>query len=207
MKRFRKNGSRKKSRHHRQLQSQHQREVDREEKKYVPAQFAPGIFLKRHRVEMFFLFLLTAGVLSIIMSGPDKEAIEEMKASVSSVIEERSEVWDEAYPYGYKIIALTGSEIVHTSFDTLPEDLKINWKSLSVARVQAKQFGSMDEKIKIGMTDISYGPAGVSGLTIRTSFIRKVGAITILTRFDDLEFIVEIIEDNTDQTFCLFGLR
>ncbi|MCK4882758.1 MAG: hypothetical protein KAS92_07020, partial [Candidatus Omnitrophica bacterium] len=129
------------------------------------------------------------------------------KASVSSVIEERSEVWDEAYPYGYKIIVFTGSEIVHTSFDTLPEDLKINWKNLSVARVQAKQFGSMDEKIKIGMTDISYGPAGVSGLTIRISFIRKVGAATILTRFDDLEFIAEIIEDNTDQTFCLFGLR
>ncbi|MCK5083634.1 MAG: hypothetical protein KAR31_12055 [Candidatus Omnitrophica bacterium] len=179
----------------------------REERKYVPAGFVPGLFLKHHKVEIFLLVLLVAGVLSITLLGPDKGAINEMSASLSSVIEERSQYWDEAYPYGYKIIALTGTEIVHTSFDTLPEDLEINWKDLSVSRIQTKQFGSADEKIKIGMTGIYYVPAGVSGLAITTTLTKKKGASSILTRFDDLKFVVEIIEDNGEQVFCLFGLQ
>ena len=194
-------------RHHQQLRNQRQRDMAREEGKYAPARFVPGLFLKRHKVEIFLFVFLAAGVLSIILLGPDKGEINEMRASVSSVVEEKSQYWDEAYPYGYKVIALTDADIVHTSFDTLPEDLKINWKDLSVIRIQAKQFGSTDEKIKISMTGIYYAPAGVSDLAITTTLIRREGTSVILTRFNDLEFVAEIVEDNGEQVFCLLGLR
>ena len=56
--------------------------------------------------------------------------------------------------------------------------------------------------------DISYASADVSGLTIKAAFIRKAGARSVLTRFDNgLTFMVEIIEDTQDQVYCLFGLR
>ena len=194
-------------RHHRQLRDQRQREIAREKNKYTPAKFALGLFLKRRKIEIFFTVILIVGVSGIILLGPDKGAIKEMSASVSSVIEEKSQYWDEAYPYGYKIIALTDADIVHTSFDTLPEDLEINWKDLSVVRIQTRQFGSMDEKIKISMTGIHYAPAGVSDLAITTTLIRKAGASAFLTRFNDLEFVAEIVEDNGEQVFCLLGLR
>lgn len=207
MKKPRENKSRRKIRRHRQLQGQRQRKASRDERGYVPAGFTFGVFLKNHKVEIFFLVLLVAGVIGIVLLGPDKGVIDEMRASVSSVIEEKAQYWDEDYPDGYKVIALTDKDIVHTSFDTLPEDLEINWKKLSVTRIQAKQFGSVEEKIKIRMTGIHYPPAGVSGLEIMTTLIRKEGAAAVLTRFNDLEFVAKIVGDNGEQVYCLLGLR
>ncbi|MCK5180863.1 MAG: hypothetical protein KAR32_15125 [Candidatus Omnitrophica bacterium] len=207
MKRSRKNKGCRKLRHYRQLRDQRQRETVRGEKKYVPAGFVLGLFLRRHKVEIFLFVFLISGVLSIILLGPDKRAINEMSASLSAVIEEKSSYWDEAYPYGYKIIALTDTDIVHTSFDTLPEDLEINWKNLFVTRIQAKQFGNTQEKIKISMDDIYYAPDGVSGLSITTTLVRRAGASAVLMQFNDLEFVAEIVENNEKQVFCLLGLR
>jgi hypothetical protein len=207
LKKSQKNKSRRKMRHHQQLRQQRQRGMVREEKNYTPAGFVPGVFFRRHKVEMFLLMVLAVGVFIIISFGPDKGAINEMRDSVSSVIEEGSQYWEESYPYGYKIIALTGTDIIQTSFDTLPEDLKIKWKNLAVARVQTKESGNLSEKIEMGMSGIQYAPAGVSNLSITTTLIRKKGASSILTQFDDLEFAAEIIEDNGEQVFFLFGLR
>ena len=207
MKRSQKNKSRNKVRRRRHLKDERERAVARERNKYAPEPFVFSRFLKRRKIEISFIVFLAAGVLGIILLGPDKDAINEMRASVSSAIEEKAPDWDEAYPYGYKVIALTEADIVYTDFDTLPDDLKIDWKNISVVWIQTRQFGSVDEKLKVVIKDMDYGPAGVSGLSVTSTFIRKKGAKTILTRLGDLEFVAEIIEDTGTQLFCLFGLR
>jgi len=174
---------------------------------YVPEAFSFWRILKKHIIEMSFGVILLFGIGAVVLLGPDKKAVREMSASMSSIIEDQSPYWREAYPYGYKIIAFTDKNIIHTFFDTLPEDLEINWKDLSVARIQASQIKNTDEKIKITMANINYAPADVSGLTIVTSFSRKKGIRTSLTRLGGLEFVAEIIEDNGQELFCLFGLR
>lgn len=202
-----KNTNRGKIRRRRQLREQRQRIESRGKRKYVPGRFMLGQFFKRHKVEFFFLAIIVAGVFGVFLLGPDKRAMNEMSSSMSSIIEGKSQLWQKAYPHGYKIIALTDKNIIHTSFDTLPEELEIDWDNLSISRIQADQFKKTNEKIKIKMSGINYAPAGVSGLTISTTFTRRKGATVSLIRFNKLEFVVEIIEDDGSQIFCLLGLR
>ena len=207
MKRSRKKTNRAKVRKRRQIRDQREREQHRTEKKYVPEKFVFWRFLKQRKIELLLVIVMIAGITGIVFLGPDKGAINEVKTSVSSVIEEQSGYWEETYPYGYKIIALRGKDIIHTSYDTLPEGLEINWRNLSAVRIQATQFGSTEEKIKIKIPDINYAPEAVSGLTATVAFIRRKGVTTSLAQLGDLRFIVEIIEDTGDQVFCLFGLQ
>jgi len=115
--------------------------------------------------------------------------------------------WDAEFSQGYKIIVFTDTDIIHTSLNTLPDDLKINWKEMSVARIQANQLNNTIEKIKITINDIAYMPAQVSGLAVTVTLLRKKGAAARLTKFGDLEFVAKIVEDNGGQLFCLLGLR
>ncbi|MBN1870456.1 MAG: hypothetical protein JW847_07785 [Candidatus Omnitrophica bacterium] len=207
MSKYRKNKDRNKAKHHRQLWKQRQRKLAREERIYSPADADFGVILKTHKREVFLFVLMAVGVMGIILSGPDKDSMNKMSASVSSEIEQKSLYWEEAYPFGFKVIAFMGTDIVQTDFDTLPEDLKINWKNLSVVRIQTRQDDRTVEKIKISISGIQYEPANVSDVTITTTLVRNRGASALMTRFNDLEFVAEIIEDKDDQVYCLFGLR
>jgi hypothetical protein len=143
----------------------------------------------------------------IMTLGPDKSAVKKVSDSVSALLVDQSEVWGEAYPYGYKIIALTDREIIHTSFNTFPEALVINWENLSVARIRANQQKDADEKIKIQIPDIKYAPANISGHTVTAAFTRRKGVTASLAVWGDREFVVQVVEDDGQRTFCLFGLR
>lgn len=203
----RKNNSRGRIKRRRHLRNQRDRQAGREKKKYARETFILSSFLKNRKWEIFFLLVMLIVIMLIVALGPDKRAIKKMSDSVSSLIADQSASWKEAYPYGYKIIALTEREIIHTSFDTLPEALEIHWKNLSVARIQADQLKNTDEKIKIEMPDINYAPANISRRTVTASFTRKKGMVTSLARWGKMEFAVEIIEDDGERLFCLFGLR
>ena len=189
------------------LRDQREREFRREKNKYVVESFSLRRFFERHTMDLALLVIMAAGITWIILLGPDKKAIKEMSASISSGIGDRSQQWAEAYPYGYKIIALTDKDIIHTLYDTLPKDLKIDWNNLSVARVQSAEFGRMNEKIEMALYSINYAPEGVSNLDVKVSFIRKKGAMVRVANLGQLELVVEVIENNEGQLFCLFGLR
>ncbi len=195
--------SRTKIRHHKRLQEQRLREQRREQKKYVPE----GFSFKQYKMELLLVILMACAVCGILFLGPDKKAMNLVRDSYSFLIEGKEEDWEAAYPYGYKIIALTDKGIVHTSYDTLPGDLKIDWKKVSVVRIQMKEFGSLEEKINIEIPEISYLQAGVSGMTIKVAFIRKEGAGADLAKLGAFKFTAEIIKDTEGLVFCLFGLK
>jgi hypothetical protein len=207
LKKSRQKANRARVRQRKQLSEQRQRVQDREKHKYTPEVFSFGRFLKEHKIELAFAVIVAACITGIVFLGPDKSAIKAMSASVSATIEGQSLQWDVAYPHGYKIIVFTDSDIIHTTFDTLPENLRINWNKLSVARIQSAEFGSVSEKVKITIPGMDYAPAGILGRTVTVSFIRKKGAIVRLAQFGNIEFVAEVIEDDTARLFCLFGLR
>lgn len=207
MKGSRKNISRGSIRRRRQLRDQRRRAACREERRYARSAFSLRRFVGRYKAEAFFIAVLIAGVLAVASLGPDKKAAKAARDSVSSFLTDRSREWNQAYPYGYKIIALTDKDIIHTSFDTLPGDLEIDWKNLSVSRIQADRLRGTDEKIKIGIDGLNYAPAGVSGVSVTAAFSRKKGARAALARFGGLDFAAEIVEDDGEYLFLLLGLR
>jgi hypothetical protein len=70
-----------------------------------------------------------------------------------------------------------------------------------------KESGSLEEKIMIEIPDITFAPAGVSGLTVKVAFIRAVGATAILAEWGRFRFVAKMVEDTGDRIFCLFGLQ
>jgi hypothetical protein len=203
----RKNMSRGEIRRRRQLREQRQRIESREDEEHIQEEFSFKLFLKKYTVEVSLVVFLITGVSTVILLGPDKKAVNERQDAVRVLLRDRTYEWDEAYPYGYKIMAFTGKEIIHTSFDTLPKDFRIDWRNASVARIQASSLTNTDEKIKITMRGIRYPPAGVSGLKVTTTFSSRKGVVAKLARIGELELVAEIVEDNGEVLFCLIGLK
>jgi len=207
MNQFRKKRSRGEIRRRRQLREKNQRLAVHGENKYKEKEVPLRLLLKKYVVEFSLIVFVIIGVLFIISLGPDQKATKKLRESFNSSLNSQSWEWDEEFLQGYKIIVFTDKDIIQTSFDTLPDDLKINWKKMSVVRIQANQLSGTTEKIKITINDITYASVGMSGLTARAVLSRQKGTIAKLANFGNIEFIVKIIEDDGDQVFCLFGLR
>jgi len=207
MNRSRNKRSRREIRRRRQLREKSQRIVSQEKEIYIQEETSILLLLKKYKVELLLIVFVVISVIFIISLGPDKKAAKKLQKSFDPFLHSRSLEWDEIFIKGYKIFVLTDRDIIQTSFDTLPDDLKINWKKMSVVRIQANQLNSMTEKIKITINDITYVSAGVSGLTAKAIFSRKKGASARLARFGKLDFIVKIVEEDNGKLFCLFGLK
>ena len=192
----------------RQLRKQSERIHAREDRKYVPADMTFGVFIRKHRGLFIFVTILAVGIWGGRKLASIKKVDSVLQNSIDAIISERTQEWDESYPYGYKIIVFTDKEIMHTSFDTISPDFRVNWKELSVIRIQADQLERTEEKIKITAPKIQYGPQSISSLSGVTATIsRKVGMKMKLGEFDKFEFIFEIVEDSEGQLFCLFGIK
>jgi len=202
-----KNKNRHQMRRRKQLRAQKGRELERQPVRQGEAAFSWKKLLAAHILELFFMGLLAAGIMGIMMLAPDRRSIKKMSDSVSVVVENQAPVWQKSYPFGYKVIAFTEKGIVHTSFDTFPEGFVFDWSSLVVAHIQANRLTNTDEKIQVVMENIDYMDVGVSGMTIDATFTRKKGMTNVLGHFGELELVAQIVEDTGGQIFCLFGLR
>ncbi len=207
MKRSQKKANRRRVRQRIRQQDQNQRALDRDRNKYVPEKFVLKHYLRQHGIELAVLLMAAISVTVIVLMGSDKKAMNEMSATVSSGIEEQSQRWAEAYSYGYKVIMLTETDIIHTSFDTLPKDFRVDWDDLAVSRVKSTEFGAMNEKVKISLPGIDYAPGGVFDLTVTASFVRKEGAKVRLANLGKFEFVIEVVKDSDGKLYCLFGLQ
>ncbi len=207
MSRPQKKRNRREIRRRRQSREKNQRLVSRDEKKYTEGDISILLFLKRYIFELFLIICLIIGIVFVKSLGPDKEAAQKLQESFDPALYGESLEWDKVFTGGYKILVLTEKDIIQTSFDTLPDDLKINWKKMSVTRIQANQLGNTIEKIKIIIKDINYAPADVSGLTAIATLSRQKGVFARLAVFSNFEFIAKIVRDDAGQLFCLLGLR
>jgi len=207
MSQSRKKRSRKEIRRRRQLREKDQRVASNEEEKYAETEISLRLPFKKYKIELLFVIFAVIGVIFVISLGPDKKAAQELRESFNPFLYAKSWQWDEAFSKGYKIIVFTEKSIIHTSFDTLPDDLKINWKEMSVARIQANRLSGTTEKIKITINDITYAPADVSGMTTTVILSRQKGASGRLARLGKLELVAKIVEDDGSQLFFLLGLR
>jgi len=208
MNQSRKKRSRGEIRRRRQLREKSGRIASRQEEKYTEEEeVPPHLLLKKYKVELLLVAFALIGVIFVMSLGPDKEAAQKLRESFDPSLYRRSLQWNEVYSQGYKVVVFTDKNIIHTTFDTLPDDLKINWKKMSVVRIQANQLSGTTEKIKITINDITYAPANISGMSATVTLTRQKGASAKIAEFDKLNFVVKIVEDEDDQLFCLFGLR
>jgi len=173
MNRSRKKRSRRDIRRRRQVREKSQRIAAHEEKKYTKEKVPLRFLFKKHVVELSLIAIMIFGVLFVISLGPDKNAVKELQDSFDPFLYDRSLEWDEEFLQGYKIIVFTDKDIIQTSFDTLPNELKIDWKKMSVVRIQANQLSGTTEKVKITLNDIAYAPVNVSGMTTRAVLLRQ----------------------------------
>lgn len=202
----RKHSSRGKLKRRRQLRQVYERNTDEEKKKKDLREPAFIRFFKKRVIELLFVAVLVIGIFFVKSLGPDKKAMNTLRESVSSLLLEYAWEWDELYPNGYKVISLSDQNIIHTTYDTLPKALKIDWNKVSIERIQDKQLTSIFEKIRIKMSNINYAPGEVKGLSVSTAMVRQKGATSTIARLGDLNLIVKIVEDTGDQVFCLFAL-
>ena len=207
MNRSRKKRNRREIRRQRQLREKNQRIAVHGEEKYTEEEIPLRLRLKKHAVEFSLIAFVIIGVLFVISLGPDKKSVQELRESFAPFLNKRSLEWDEEFLQGYKIIVFTDKNIIQTSFDTLPDDLKINWKKMSVVRIQANQLSGTTEKIKIAINDITYTPEDVSGMTVTVILSRQKGASARLARLGKFELVAKIGEDDGRQLFFLLGLR
>jgi len=204
----RKNLSRGKLRRKRQLRDLWERSESKDgEGPDVPPELIPETWVERFKVELIFLVVLIAGIVTVISFGPNLIAEQALRKTVSDLLIMDSWMWEEAYPAGYKIIALKDEKIVLTNYDSLPKGLKINWKKIAISRIQADQLRSTFEKIDIKISNVNYASKGISGRSAHVTLTRRVGSTATLMRLGDVDFIVKIVEDDGSHIFCLFGLR
>lgn len=198
---------RKRSKRKRQLLDQRMRAQRRQQYQFTAAKFSVGHYLKDHLLELTIVVFAAACVIGIYFLGPDREAMRAMSEAIGSQMAERPQQWGKEYPLGFKVIALTETEIIPTGFDTLPKDFHVNWSGLSVARVQSVEYATSIEKIKMTIPGIRYPPQGVNGLDVSISFVWEKGARAHVADLGDRELVIEVVEGDTGQLFCLFGLR
>lgn len=200
--------SRGRIRRERQLRKQRERIKSRGENRYVPREFTFGAFLRRQGGMVALAVIVIGGIWGVKMLVPDEPAATDIEELIGARLEAKRGAWAKEYPNGYKLVALTGEEIIPTSHDTFSSDFKIDWKKLSVTRIKADHLKSTEEKIRITAPQVHYLPRNTSSQSMVTATIsRKAGMKAALAKFDRFEFIVEIIEDKEGYLFCLFGLK
>jgi len=207
MNRSRKKRNRKEIRRRKQLREESGRVASRLDEEHVEDEIAQRSLLQKYKIELSLFVFVIIGIVFIMSLGPDQRAAKKLRNSFNPFLYSRSWEWDEVFPRGYKIIVLTNKDIIQTSFDTLPDDLKINWKEMAVARIQSSQLSDMIEKIKITLFNIAYVPADISRVTTTATLLRQKEASARLAQFGKIEFVVKIVEIEDNQIFCLFGLR
>jgi len=207
MSKSRKDMSRGEIRRRRQLREQQERVDSKDDRRYLPAEFGFEAFLYKRKKESIFLVIIVIGVFAVLSLGPDRKAMDELRDSVDEMLSWQSMEWDVKHPHGYKVIAFTDKNIVMTSYDTMPDELKINWKKISVARIQMDQMRQTTEKIEVKIDNISYPPANISGASVVATISRNIGATASLGQYGDLNLFVKIIHDDGSNLFCLFGLN
>lgn len=136
-----------------------------------------------------------------------KSVPEAVQTVLETLAQEQAPQWAQKYPQGYKLIVITNDEIIHTDYDHLPDKLQVDWKELIVKKLKADQLKNMPERIRIQLSGLSYAPTGISGITITSTFTRQKGMIGSFLKFNGLELVAEIIEDQGNMIFCLLGLR
>ena len=204
----RKTKSRGRIRRERQLRKQRERIQARGEDKYVPKELSIGVFLKRQSGFIVFAVILVAVILGSHLLGPDKNATTNIEEMISPLMHDKAQAWAKEYPYGYKLFALTDREITSTSYDTFSDDFTIDWKKLSITRIQADQLKRSEEKIRIIAPQVRYLPQNIASRSMVTTTIsRKKGMKITLFKFSQFEFVAEVIEDKEGYLFCLFGLK
>ena len=132
---------------------------------------------------------------------------EDIKSSMLSVSNEQHVLWKKKYPSGYKIIAFSEKKIIHTEQDTLPDDLKIDWKNVSVSVLPANPLTYTEEKLKINVPIISYAPMDMQGLNVSVVISRKKQEVVGLAKFGWHNLMAEIIGDDGDSILCLIGFQ
>jgi len=207
MSRSRKKRSRREIRRRRQLREESGRIASRQEAKYTEEEIPLRSLFGKYKVELSLVVFALIGVIFVMSLGPDKKAAQKLRESFDSSLYVESLRWDMTFSQGYKVFVFTEKNIIPTSFDTLPDDLKIDWKKMSVTRIQTDQLSGTIEKIKITMNGITYAPADVSGMSTTVILSRQKGASARLARFGKLEFVAKIVEDDGSQLFFLLGLK
>lgn len=207
MGRSREKRSRGKIRRRRQLREESERIASRQQGGCAENEASSQLQFRKYKIELFLAAFVIICSVFIMSFGPDKKAAKKMRNSFDPFLYSQLFEWDSAFAQGYKVIVFTDEGIIQTSFDTLPKDLKINWKKMSVTRIQANQQSGIIEKIKITLDGITYAPAGISGLTTSVTLSRQKGASARLAKLGKLEFVAKIVEDEDHQLFCLLGLR
>jgi len=207
MSRSQKKRNRREIRRRKKLKGENERIATRQEGRGTVEGVSLRSLIKKYTIELFLVGFVLIGVVFIISLGPDKKAVQKLQESFDPQLYGRSWEWDEAFAQGYKVFVLTETDIIQTSFDTLPEDLKIDWNKISITRIEENQPDGTIEKIKIVINDIHFKSAGISGLSTAAILSRQKGAYTKLASFGELEFVAKIVEDDGSQLFCLLGLR
>jgi len=207
MNQSRKKRSRGKIRRRRQLREESERIASRQKEEYTKEAIPIRLLFKKYIAELLMAAFVIFGVVFVISLGSDKKAVQKLQESFDPLLYDRSLEWDATYSQGYKIIVFTEKNIIHTSYDTLSDDLEINWKEMSVTRIQADQLSGTIEKIKIAINGITYAPANVLGMTATVILSRQKGASARLAKFGNLEFVAKIVADDSSQLFFLLGLR
>jgi len=175
---------------------------------YVPDELTLAVCLQRLGILLVFGLFMLLGIYAVRLFGPDKEALKAIEQSVTSQLEDKSSQWDRQYPYGYKIIALTDQEIIHTAYDTFTPDFEINWRELSVTKIRADQLQSSAEKIRIVAPRIKCLSEDVSSRsTVTVTISSNKGMKASLVKFGRFDFGMEVVENTDGKIYCLFGLR
>jgi len=66
------------------------------------------------------------------------------------------------YPKGIKIVTFENNEMIESSIDTLPQDLRINWKKVSLLRVSPELSRDNPSAAKIQLPQVTYDIYGIS---------------------------------------------
>lgn len=174
----------------------------------VLEKFSFRSFLRENRVPLFFIVLALAGITALWMTLPLKETVpDDITATLKTLAEEQLPRWAQKYSKGYKLIVITDQEIILTDYDRLPENLRADWKHLVIKRLKADPFKNIPERIQIELSGLSYAPADIFDVTASAAFTRQKGMTGSFLKFDGSELAAEIIEDQGNRIFCLFGLR
>ncbi len=153
------------------------------------------------------ILCIVAGI-KIIASFESRDKItEDIESAFLSVTEQQRLDWQKKYPSGYKIVLIRGNKIVHTSQDTLPQDLKIDWHNVGVTVIPANSLTRTEEKIRIDLPISSYAPVDVYGRDVSAELSRHQRKALGLTKLGWHNLMIEIIGEEDDDLLCLIGFQ
>ncbi len=205
-----KKNKRKKSRSHVKRKSARVASPEKLEKivqsKELKGREYPGV---RKRVMFTFTLIMVALVGSVYFIGYrlKNEDREQLKGNTEHLIKSKGENWDFQYPDGYKVITLANNKVIESSVDTLPKDIFVDWKNISLARVTPEKLKDNPGLIKMRLGEITHQASGLNQTTIMVSFAREVGQQVVVTPIKKKELFFELLEVYENSMVCLFALR